>query len=125
MLNQTETQDPPTFPIVYAIELNAPNGAAGYKHGDLLLLNTIEEPTGGDLVCVHPRVGGALMVVLTMGLPPFAWERMPYREDPKADTSAILCGTVLGTTQSVQFLLHDLIAVHKCDGKADPADCAI
>jgi hypothetical protein len=113
----------PQFPIVYAMEVNAPNGAGDYQHGDLALFNTIEEPQAGDLVCVHPRKGGAVLVVLELGLGPNTWERMPYREHPESEVHALLIGTVLGTTRRVSVACQDLWAVHKCDGKADPKDC--
>ena len=115
--------DAPTFPIVYAMEVNAPNGAGDFDHGDLLLFNTIEEPVAGDLVCVHPRKGMAVLVVLSMNLSFRVWERMPYREHPESDVHALLAGHILGTDRAFNVKCEDLWAVHKCDGKADPADC--
>lgn len=113
----------PTFPIVYAMEVDAPNGAAEFEHGDLLVFNTLVEPAAGDLVCVHPRKGGAVLVVLEMGLGFRAWERMPYREHPESDACALLLGHILGTSIPYSMKCEDLWAVHKCDGRADPADC--
>lgn len=115
--------DAPTFPIVYAMEVNAPSGAGDFDHGDLLLFNTIEEPAAGDLVCVHPRKGMAVLVVLSMSLPFQVWGRMPYREHPESDAHALLAGHILGTDRAFFVKCEDLWAVHKCDGKADPADC--
>lgn len=114
----------PVFPIVYAMQLNL-NGSQvdGYEHGDLVLINTLEEPQAGDLVCVHPRKGGAVMMVLEMGLGPTTWERMPYRENPKSEVHALLIGKIFGTERTVSIKCEDLWAVHKCDGKHEPEDC--
>lgn len=113
----------PVFPLVYAMELDAPHGAGEYGHGDLLLINTLEEPRHGDLVCVHPRKGGAVMIVLHGNLGPGTWARMPYREHPESDVHAIVAGRILGTERKFVMKAEDVWAVHKCDGKADPADC--
>jgi hypothetical protein len=113
----------PTFPIVYAMEVNAPNGAGEFRHGDLLVFNSIEEPVSGDLVCVHPRKGMSVLVVLAANLGFRVWERMPYREHPGSDVRALLSGHILGTDRILHLKCEDLWAVHKCDGRADPAAC--
>lgn len=114
----------PVFPIAYAMRVDAPNGAGEFQHDDLAVFNTVEEPEAGDLVCVHPRRGGAVLVVLTFGLGPNTWAKMPYREHPKSEIHALMIGTILGTDRQISIACQDLWAVHKCDGKADPADCA-
>lgn len=115
----------PVFPIVYAMRLNL-NGSQvdGYEHGDLVLINTLEEPEAGDLVCVHPKRGGAIMLNLTMGLGPTTFDRMPWVAAPDDDVVPMIIGTILGTDRQVAFKATDVWAVHKCDGKADPKDCA-
>ncbi|MGB3501874.1 MAG: hypothetical protein WBA44_09635 [Mesorhizobium sp.] len=115
----------PVFPVVYAMRLNL-NGShpVGYEDGDLVLINTLEEPKAGDLVCVHTKRSGAVMMVLEMGLGPGTWERMPFKERPDSTVHALLVGKVLGTDRILTIECQDLWAVHKCDGKADPADCA-
>lgn len=114
----------PIFPIVYAMSLNL-NGATveGYEHGDLVLFNTLEEPEAGDLVCVHPKRSGAVMLVLTMGLGPTTFDRMPWVSAPGDDVVPLVVGTIMGTDRQVAFKATDVWAVHKCDGKADPDVC--
>ena len=98
----TMPTEAPTFPIVYLMELSLDGSSVeGYAEGDLLLINTIEQPRAGDLVCVHPRNGCAVMMVLEMDLGHNAWERMPYREAPGSEVRALLIGKVLGTDRTV------------------------
>jgi hypothetical protein len=111
----TETAAP-VFPSVYAMHLNAPNGAGDYQHGDLIVCNTAEEPTAGDLVCVHTRKSGAVFVVLTMSLPPGDWNRMPFTEAAESTSHGACIGKILGTDRGFAFALQDAWAVHKCNG---------
>ncbi len=113
----------PVFPPRYAMRLNAPHGAGEYEHGDLIICDTAQEPAAGDLACVHPRSGGSVMVVLDLSLPPGTWKMMPYREAHESESRAALIGKILGTSRRVAFECQDLWAIHKCDGKADPARC--
>lgn len=115
----------PAFPIVYATQLNL-NGSQvdGYDDGDLVLINSIEEPQAGDLVCVHTKRSGAVMIVLNAGFLPHAWERMPWVPSPRDEVEPMIVGTLFGADRQLAFRASAIWAVHKCDGKADPADCA-
>lgn len=114
----------PVFPIVYAMQLNLNDATVeGYEHGDLVLINTLDEPEAGDLVCVHPKRGGAVMLVLTMGLGPTTFDRMPWVAAPGDEVIPMIIGIILGTDRQVAFKATDVWAVHKCDGKADPDVC--
>ncbi len=117
----TEAQTAPKFPIVYAMEVDAPNGAGEFAHGDLALFNTIEHPAQGDVVCVHLRRGGAVLLTMQCGLPVEVWRAMP--QPMKGDVDTLVCGQILGTNRGIAIKASDCLGVHKCDGKADPADC--
>lgn len=107
----------PEFPLVYAMHLNCPGGHGDWRHDDLLLFNTLEEPTTGDVVCVHFKNGREpVLLELTMGIMDGRWAMMPYTEHPDSTALATVVGTIVGTDHTHALKLEDLWAVHKCDG---------
>ena len=112
----------PTFPIVYAMRLSLKGSPVeGYADGDLVYLNTIEEPDVGDLVCVHLRNGHCYMMTTEMALPAEMWSQMPYRENPDSEVHALFVGRVLGDPDPRlrTLKLEDCWAIHVCTGKLD------
>lgn len=75
------------------------------------------------MVCVHPKRSGAVMLVLTMGLGPTTFDRMPWVSAPGDEIIPMIVGTILGTDRQIAFKATNIWAVHKCDGKADPDVC--
>lgn len=124
----TELAEPiaPVFPPIYAMSLKL-NGATveDYAEGDLVKVDTSEEPKQGDLVCVHLRSGKSYMMIMEFALPPHMWARMPYRENPKSEVHALFVGKVLGDPDPRvrTIALQDCWAVHRCAGKLTPEEC--
>jgi hypothetical protein len=107
----------PVFPDRYIMILDAPGGAGEYQHGDYMLCNTVTLPKKGEMVCIHPRRGGSLMLVLDGAIPEHLWRRMPFARNDKNNCDVVVVGHILGTERCIAVELHKLWAVHVCEGK--------
>jgi hypothetical protein len=116
----------PVFPLVYGMILSL-NGATvdGYEEGDIALMSTLEVPHAGDLVCVHTKRSGAVMLVLDMDLGLDVFERMPWVKNPGDELEPLIVGTIFAGTRRLTLKASSVWAVHKCDGRQKPDEAGI
>jgi len=112
-------QQAPVFPLVYAMRFVGRSTCGAYRDGDLMAINTLEEPLAGDVVCVHLKEGMAQLMYLAMPLAPGMFDRMPWQPGHAEEIIPAIIGHGV-SGGFMQFRATDVWAVHKCDGKHDP-----
>lgn len=116
---QSHSPAAPQFPICYAMRFTGHSACGVYNEGDLLAINTLAQPEPGDVVCVHYRQGGAVMMTLDMPLAPGTFDRMPWAPRHADEPVPVISGAGLAGGY-MMIKATDIWAVHLCDGLYEP-----